>query len=466
MSSRFAKSPFTSLAVIFLLSAVSFSPPTGLKCYQQLYQWTEDSGQHRKDGGDIEGRMPSFVSSFYVAASTVNGTLTPDAMVDIGLQAQIDSGYPLDLVVSNILPRRLFLIYGLESSGTTFTAKTIAKAVGIPKERMEGDRMETKEGRTQVHHISLPLGWEFQVNYSQPIPIVPVFYPLKCQVEPMFPKRPPVLQNSAEVENNRNACRQVIGDKAKAGSRRFFVNITSNIRWYRERGVRVYPIMVVRDLMLHFQGIVKSQGGHCSDEKAAYQQYEQGRAIMLETIEKGLNPLILSYEAILTLQGPYLNRIYRQLGIATNHTAGFRNGNTKYVTQSDHDRPYVEKKLMEEDAPSSQKNYSSNTLKQFDSIHRIRPKGKTHRAQQRDGEQLAGQSHSTRSKKFQVEERESQDKQLGTAMDVSSSDSPVVTLTGEEAASYVEQVQRIQRFQAARSQQHKERTNAKRMRNN
>jgi hypothetical protein len=58
-----------------------------------------------------------------------------------------------------------------------------------------------------------------------------------------------------------------------------------------------------------------------------------GRAILVETIEKGLDPIIISYETMLTLQRPYLCQLYDNLGIETTFLPTFKNGNTKYLKQ-------------------------------------------------------------------------------------------------------------------------------------
>jgi len=84
---------------------------------------------------------------------TENGTTS---RIDVALKAQMTHGYPL-YPVSDVLPRRVFVVYGLESSGTTFTAKTIALALGIEHENVQGDFVEMEEKRDHVQHISCPL---------------------------------------------------------------------------------------------------------------------------------------------------------------------------------------------------------------------------------------------------------------------------------------------------------------------
>lgn len=186
--------------VVALLGAVVLSI-LGLNPTKCVFEY-QDFAYH------AEARMSSLVASvdannisWYIeATNTFNYTSTPD--IDMGRQAQMAHGYPME-PVSTTLPQRLFVIYGLESSGTTFMAKTIAKAVGIEADWSHGiERMTTDDLRTQVHHISLPLGavhsnhWGFDRRFSEPLPIVPVYYPAKCDMKPiMNHKHPPTLQS-------------------------------------------------------------------------------------------------------------------------------------------------------------------------------------------------------------------------------------------------------------------------------
>jgi hypothetical protein len=146
----------------------------------------------------------------------------------------------------------------------------------------------------------------------------PVDYLEKNEQGPTFKSPPKVCQDFME-------------DQVLTRPHRFFVNMTTHITWYRERGILVYPIMVVRDPALHLKGVTDRRKGHTPNDQAAYGQYETGRAIMVETIEKGLNPIIISYETLLTLQRPYICQLYETLGIETNFLPTFKNGNTKYL---------------------------------------------------------------------------------------------------------------------------------------
>lgn len=266
--------------------------------------------------------------------------------VDLGLQALIDGNYPTK-PVAPILPEKLYVIYGLESSGTTFTAKTIALALRCI--HLRGDFMSTVDHRIQVQHISLPWGFlqegnpGFAERYTKPLPTVPVFYPTGCRLDNQKGKWAPYMFTT------KPECVSIMGKEFMAIPPRLFVNISSHVHWYRERGVRVYPILVIRDAMLHFQGIV-NKGGHCQNAQAAYQQFEQGREILYETMLNDVHPTIVSYEAMMTLQKPYLQHLYHRLHIQSSYMPDFRNGNTKYVSEKD-SVPEVEQKLMAEDKP-------------------------------------------------------------------------------------------------------------------
>lgn len=188
----------------------------------------------------------------------------------------------------------------------------------------------------------------YSEQYTKPLPTVPVFYPTGCRYENQQGKVAP------DILPTKPDCVPIMGKKFMARPYRLFVNISTHVQWYRERGVRVYPILVVRDETLHFQGIVDRRRGHCPNPVAAYQQFEQGRAIMYETMLNDVHPTIVSYEAMMTLQKPYLQHLYHRVHIQSNFTPEFRNGNTKYVSDK-LSVPEVEQKLMKEDGPTLKK---------------------------------------------------------------------------------------------------------------
>lgn len=320
------------LALVAILSVATLVPPMCVRDYQE---WMQRIDNPLRSAVSYNPFLTSNATVFTIVdVSEAGNSMKKASTIDMALQAQKVNGYPLE-PVSDVLPRRLFVIYGLESSGTTFTARTIATALGISKEKNKGDFVLTDDGKDHVQHISLPWGlvsskeWGFQTKYSKPLPMIPVFYPKPCQMNPPKDNRqdPPKLTKPPEQ------CRDFMEEEVLTRPYRFFVNMTTHIQWYRERGVLVYPIMVVRDPLLHFVGVTNPKG-HAPNDRAAYGQFEMGRAIMIETMEKGLNPVMVSYETMLTLQEPYLRQLYDKVGIESDYIPKFKNGNTKYLRKA------------------------------------------------------------------------------------------------------------------------------------
>lgn len=274
---------------------------------------------------DIHNRTrtsPSVLTT--TTTTTTTSTMTPS--------------YPKERI-SSYLPKKLYLIYGLESSGTTFFAKTVASALGIPP-MLQPDTVESRDRTIHIQHISLPLGyvgpgnWGYNQRFTHPLPIVPVYFPTGCR-----PGANPIRSGPPIPVRAPSNCVSFMGETVTSTPYRYFVNITSSVRWYRERGVKVYPIMVVRDPSFHFQGILKM---HSQNSDAAYVQYQMGREIMLQSLTNGIvNPIIVSYETLMTLKMSYLKEFFEKVDIDYNTNGNtnkfqptFRNGNLKYAVQS------------------------------------------------------------------------------------------------------------------------------------
>jgi hypothetical protein len=279
-----------------------------------------------------------------------------------------------DRANSSMLPETLYVIYGLESSGTTFMASTVSMALGIER-RLRPDTVESNDKKIHIQHISLPLGGVGKDNwgFSETPGIVPVYYPTGCRVPP-FKTDPPGYANVTA------ACRTIMGEKVMTSPHRYFVNITSHVQWYREWGVDVHPIMVVRDPSFHFYGVTN---GHCRNESAAYAQYEMGRDILVHSMQ-AVKPTIVSYEMLMTIQGEYLIKIYNQTNIQSSYIPKFKNGNLKHL--SNETRPYIKEQLQKEDFGhvlqdrSKLTNYRMTTAGGFNKQNRQRQKGSTRRA--------------------------------------------------------------------------------------
>lgn len=228
----------------------------------------------------------------------------------------------LDDASKQLFPARLIVVFGLESSGTTFVQDVIAKAAGATKK--SDVEILSPDRSLRVQHFSLPTGWfpstapRFKQRFEA-LPIVPMFVPLPCRLGPGLQSRPSPSQ-----------CRFLFGPAKVPSESRYFINVTSHVNFYRKRGVDVKTVIVVRDPALHFRGIHKS---HCGNETAAYEQYKTGRAI-LEYAMDHLVPnsfMIFSYETLMTLRGTYMKELYKFLNIKSSYSPNIKNGNIPYI---------------------------------------------------------------------------------------------------------------------------------------
>jgi hypothetical protein len=196
---------------------------------------------------------------------------------------------------------------------------------------MRADTIESYDKKILIQHLSLPLGGSPQYKniygYHQKferLDVIDVFYPEKCRVRPNWRGPPNWVETPEE-------CQPLLGYNVLASPPRYFVNVTTHVQWYKNHGVVVKPIVVVRDPSFHFEGILTH---HCQNATAAIEQFKMGKAIIAQTLTD-IDPLIVSYETLMTLQGVYLhNFIYPKLGLASNYTPPFKNGNLKYAPKS------------------------------------------------------------------------------------------------------------------------------------
>lgn len=240
-------------------------------------------------------------------------------------------------VTTSLLPKRLITVFGTESSGSTFTATAIGIAAGVKNPNDKNSlsfRSWDFERNVEVQHISLPTGYgpyddiclHQQTGVkSQTLQVV---LPAPCMVVPkkQYPR--------AQSENRTfpEACRTEADlEDFVVYPTRFFVNVTSHIQWYRERGVKATAVMMMRDASISQISKIQS---HCPLEEVAEQQNEQARQLMMEAIDK-LDPssevVLVSYEGMMSLGRSYVLDIYRQLGINSTYIPSFIDGNAKYV---------------------------------------------------------------------------------------------------------------------------------------
>ena len=313
-----------------------------------------------------------------------------------------------------ILPRTLYVVYGLESSGTTLMVDTLTKALQLPVQLRQGhDTVESLSRGIHIQHLSLPMGvdgvddsleenekWEEDEgdrgSSKLDLPIIDVYLPKRCHVYQDESRNSNTIAGSSEESSTRtrrrkasastatrtlttlpvsDLCRpllhQTTNTKATGNGRsedatavvasspakfsRYFVNITSHIQWYRDRGVVVYPILVVRDPLYRIRSVLKNHllasssgsgmgssgkkmGGKNNKKKQiqkSIRQYETGQQIIQQSIKQfsqysqqqqnelkeqpGL--VIVSYESLMTIGPTYLTHmIYPQLGIFNKET--------------------------------------------------------------------------------------------------------------------------------------------------
>ena len=244
-----------------------------------------------------------------------------------------NKGAPIDrttltATTREFIPKRLIAVFGLESSGTTFVQKTLAAALRANL-YYEGVEYHTANRDIRIQHFSLPTG-VFQKdspNLSQqflPLPLVPVHVPGQCRKSPSVPE--------STVQSSPKKCHLLFGRHKVDSVERYFVNITSHIQFYQKRGVQATAVLVVRDPAMHFKGITRT---HCNgNQTAAYEQYQTGRALLQEAMERIDDPqslVIVSYETLLTLKQVYVKQLYQALGIDSNYSPSMTNGNLAYV---------------------------------------------------------------------------------------------------------------------------------------
>ena len=190
---------------------------------------------------------------------------------------------------STILPKRLISVFGSEASGSTFLATTLGVASGafpvngtvvtLPSdrfnnsgrtivERVVAKRARSPDGTVEIQHLSLPWGWWGTKKRNC------VMHHLTLTVDAFVPKACFRFDYESAWEHRLEekaplGCREEAHISGKSGGngwtcgtsncgeganegyalypRRFFVNITSHIEWYFQRGVDVTAVLSVRD---------------------------------------------------------------------------------------------------------------------------------------------------------------------------------------------------------------------------
>jgi len=260
----------------------------------------------------------------------------------------------IDTADDSILPKKLYSVIGLESSGTKFVSRLLTTALNLTGYR-EGSRSFTgeKEG-VQVQHFSLPWGSTCDAIDDDP-PIVDVVLPANCT-------------RSNTTRSERSWCNSatneiwgfdIKGEKVTYPSR-YILNIVSNKEWYDSRGVEQFFIIVVRDEGASYKSRIK----HCHNTTAKQREEKISMDIIVDAIntyiledeEKNVtrdsynywhaeslgngrqlsalpfrnNVVVVSYESLVMLKETYIKMLYNVLNINSDFMPDIKNGNSKY----------------------------------------------------------------------------------------------------------------------------------------
>ncbi|VEU33741.1 unnamed protein product [Pseudo-nitzschia multistriata] len=273
-----------------------------------------------------------------------------------------------------MFPKKIFSVIGLESSGTTFVSRMIARALGV--ELIEGSRPNRlaleRTSDIQVQHFSLPWGAGCQKFPTQVIQNVVL--PAECSV--------PLVYSTSSYTELKLECLKMareagiqVGYNRLIYPTRYLLDIVSSKEWYKSRGIDQIFIIVVRDHTVSQRARVK----HCKNETLLKEEEKTGTDIITRAINKyilksrrlsissldslfgdispkamnatndyhrghehrklsltaplqGDNGVVLvSYESLNQLGDVYVKLLYETLGIESDTMPTIEDGNTKYI---------------------------------------------------------------------------------------------------------------------------------------
>lgn len=177
-------------------------------------------------------------------------------------------------IPSGLLPKKLYLVVGLESSGTNFVADILAKALkSTYTHDYFGKRQRGKN--FWIQHMSLPSG-------------------PSCEKFPV-PHLQKAMMPGACSDWNPNelvpTCRKLAEDAGieqfkgrPVYNKRHFLDISFNKEWYESLGVEVVTIIVIRDQNVARIGRIKNK--YCRNETLMLQEEAFGTEIINRAINK------------------------------------------------------------------------------------------------------------------------------------------------------------------------------------
>jgi len=226
----------------------------------------------------------------------------------------------------HVLPKRLITVFGLESSGTSWLAETLAQAVEAKREPgFEELTSRNYSTQTEIQHVSLP--WGAPLGRNRDIPDVQFIPPLQCCAWPSHQNGR--IRTAATTPPDKQCFAETGLQERVQMPQRFVLNITSHVEWYRARGVNATAIVLVRDDYAHFHGKLT----YTYSPELALKEDFHAKEMLVQAMRLLRNDelIMVSYEMIMSLQTPFLQDLYKKLGIESNYRPEFLNGNKKYI---------------------------------------------------------------------------------------------------------------------------------------
>ena len=290
----------------------------------------------------------------------------------------------------SILPKRLYSVIGLESSGTQFVTKLIQEAIDPDSVYREGHAPCKPLCRTglcrimndvaqshpcnenndiQAQHFSLPWGSRCE-DHSEGSPVIDVVLPPQCTRD---------QSGKSEVEEC-NAMAEEIWDLQLDGRPmsyplRYQLDLVASKRWYNKLGVDQVFVIVVRDRTISYTA---RSHIHCKNETLRTREEDVGTKLIIDAInafilqdESGLNVtnynrwvagkfqqgnpkrrhldssksaipsaipsnngvVVVSYEMLIKLGETYIRMLLETLGIDQRrvNSVDIKDSNSKYV---------------------------------------------------------------------------------------------------------------------------------------
>lgn len=318
-----------------------------------------------------------FITGYFVGHLTFHDKSISTMLIDrdVTISTNIDSNTAI-IPKYSILPKKIYTVVGLESSGTTFIARTLASSLGLKGIR-EGSFPCTHKYSScsenediQVQHFSLP--WGGTCADTPHSKVVDVVLPSQCTRSRRKSPSTETTQCSImaqelsglEINNASYAMQYPI---------RYQLNLTSQKEWYDAQGVEQYYVIVVRDKTI--SSIARS-AVHCSNLTLLEKEEEIGLGIIENVVKKyiledygnknrtdwkntrslfgnpqetfeindlsrmlrsvslspsGNNVVVMSYESMVTLGESYIRMLYNSLGIESDYIPEIRNSNRRYI---------------------------------------------------------------------------------------------------------------------------------------